>query len=100
MLRCRRASHFCMLDMVVTFVDTEEQLLQLQDALTSTRRIAIDVEWRPDSLLPRNGAAAQSSPAALLQIAMSSSGGSDSSGAAKVYLIDLLALHVRALLPL
>lgn len=78
-----------MLDMAVTLVDAEAQLPRLEEALRGCTRVALDVEWRPDSLL-QGGGASGSSPAALLQISVAAGG-----GAAEVFLVDLLALHVR-----
>ena len=59
--------------------------------LSTAPRIALDVEWRPDGLFEGAGSAG-SAPAATLQLAVD---GAAPDAPAQVFIIDLLALHVR-----
>ena len=80
--------------MKVTFVHQPSQLPELADALAGASRIAIDVEWRPTGLYADNdGAAHAGTPASTLQLALD---GDTADAPLRVFVIDLLAMNVRA----
>ena len=77
--------------MDIMFVSEEAQLPEMAAALASASRVALDVEWRPDGLFEGSGSS-KSAPAATLQLAVD---GATAGGAARVFVVDLLCLHVR-----